>query len=89
MTAQTYSVEVRRDGRWWVFDIPELGTGGQARSLAELSHEAQGVAAMWLNVAPETVTVEVTIHVGDMSWKVTRSTEEALEPIFGEGWMDK
>ena len=33
--------------------------------------------------------VGLTGHSGDMSWKVTRSTEDALEPIFGEGWMDK
>ncbi len=27
-------------------------------------------------------------HPGDMSWTVSRSVEEALEHIFGEGWMD-
>lgn len=33
--------------------------------------------------------VGLTGHSGDMSWTVTRSIEEALEGIFGEGWMDK
>jgi len=28
-------------------------------------------------------------HPGDMSWTVTRSVEEALEEVFGEGWMDE
>lgn len=56
-----YEVTVERDGRWWVFEIPELRTGGQARSLAEVDHEAQGVAAMWLNVVPETISVTVTV----------------------------
>lgn len=59
MDVQTFDVTVEREGRWWVFAIPELGTGGQARSLAEVGHEAQGVAAMWLDVAPETVAVRV------------------------------
>lgn len=59
MDVQTFDVTVEREGRWWVFAIPELGTGGQARSLAEVEHEAQGVAAMWLDVAPETVAVRV------------------------------
>ncbi|MFT4187429.1 MAG: XRE family transcriptional regulator [Aeromicrobium sp.] len=81
MTEQTYSVDVRRDGRWWVFDIPELGTGGQARSLAEVAHEAQGVAAMWLDVAPEAVAVDVTVHVEDdliAQWhEAERDEEEA------------
>lgn len=60
MDDRTFDVTVEREGRWWVFAIPELGTGGQARSLAEVEHEAQGVAAMWLDVAPETVAVKVS-----------------------------
>ena len=48
-----------------MFEIPELGTGGQARTLDEVAHEAQGVAAMWLNVPPETVTVAVAIDGAD------------------------
>ncbi|MBF4629563.1 antitoxin HicB [Curtobacterium flaccumfaciens] len=59
MDVRTFDVTVEREGRWWVFAIPELGTGGQARSLAEVEHEAQGVAAMWLDVAPQAVAVRV------------------------------
>lgn len=59
MDVRTFDVTVEREGRWWVFAIPELGTGGQAHSLAEVEHEAQGVAAMWLDVEPETVAVHV------------------------------
>lgn len=59
---RTYDVTVEREGRWWVFEIPSLGTGGQARSLAEVDSEAQGVAAMWLDVLPETVSVNVTVR---------------------------
>jgi DNA-directed RNA polymerase specialized sigma subunit len=62
MNARIYKVTVERDGNWWVFEIPELGTGGQARTLAEIDHEAQGVAAMWLNVSRETIAVDVTVN---------------------------
>ncbi|MGM7671437.1 antitoxin HicB [Microbacterium sp. A93] len=61
MSAQRFEVKVERDGKWWVFEIPELGTGGQARSLGEVSSEAQGVAAMWLDVSPEAVAVNVSV----------------------------
>lgn len=61
MSARTFKVEVEREGRWWVFEIPELGTGGQAHNLAEVDYEAQGVAAMWLDVSPETIAVDVTV----------------------------
>jgi hypothetical protein len=33
--------------------------------------------------------VGLTGHAGAMSMTVTRSNEDALVPIFGEGWLDK
>lgn len=78
---RTYDVTVEREGRWWVFEIPELGTGGQARSLAEVDQEAQGVAAMWLDVSPDTVAVNVTVrgpeHALDEWAAAERDEEEA------------
>lgn len=58
---RTFEVKVEREGRWWVFEIPEVGTGGQARSLDEVDYEAQGVAAMWLDVPPQEVAVKVEV----------------------------
>ena len=54
-----------RDGKWWVFEIPELGAGGQARDLAEVEHEARGVAAMWLDVDPTGIEITVTVRGQD------------------------
>jgi hypothetical protein len=33
--------------------------------------------------------VGLTGHSGSMSRTVTRTIEEALEPLFGKGWLDK
>lgn len=80
MSAQTFEVTVEREGAWWVFEIPELGTGGQARTLAEVDDEAQGVAAMWLNINPEAVVVNVTVkgpaHALE-EWAAAERDEEA------------
>ncbi|WPF82615.1 antitoxin HicB [Sanguibacter sp. 4.1] len=79
MDKATYAVEVVRDGRWWVFEIPELGTGGQAMSLAEVEHEAQGVAAMWLDVPPESVSVDVSVRTPESvlaEWRQAALDEE-------------
>lgn len=62
MSVRTFQVTAERDGKWWVFEIPELGTGGQAHSLAEVDFEAQGVAAMWLDVPPDEIAVAVTVR---------------------------
>lgn len=60
-TTNAYKVTAHLEGRWWVFEIPELGTGGKARTLKDVNQEAQCVAAMWLNVAAETVAVAVHV----------------------------
>lgn len=82
MTAKkrTYEVMAERDGRWWVFEIPELGTGGQARYLTDVAFEAQGVAAMWLDVEPDAVDVVVTVKgQGDVlaEWLAAERDEKA------------
>jgi len=61
MTTTTYDVTAEREGRWWVFRIPALGTGGQAKTLADVAFEAKDVAAMWLDVDDESVEVSVTV----------------------------
>lgn len=77
---QTFQVSVEREGKWWVFEIPELGTGGQAHNLAEVEFEAQGVAAMWLNIDPAEVTVTVTTVKGPehalAEWEAAERDEE-------------
>ena len=79
MSARTFEVTVEREGTWWVFEIPELGTGGQARSLAEVDEEAQGVAAMWLNLSPDVVAVNVTVKAPAQAleeWAAAERDEE-------------
>jgi len=81
-----FDVIAEREGRWWIFEIPELETGGQARSLAEVDYEAQGVAAMWLDVKPEEVTVSVTVKGADQilkQWRAADAAEEEARKALG------
>ncbi|MDJ1372274.1 hypothetical protein [Gulosibacter molinativorax] len=71
-------VVVERDGKWWVFEIPELGTGGQALSLAEVDDEARDVAAMWLEEDLASIKVDVTINAAAHSiaeWEAAEREE--------------
>ena len=77
MAPRTFKATAEREGRWWVFELPELGTGGQAASLAEVEHEAQGVAAMWLNVDPKKVRVVVTVTGQDEALAEWAAAERA------------
>lgn len=61
-------------------------------TVEQLPKRGKGSHTIW--VVLDTSGIEVgrvalTGHTGDMSWTVTRSTESALELIFGQGWMDK
>ena len=88
MTERTLDVVVTREGRWWVFEIPELGTGGQARTLAEVDPEAQGVAAMWLDVKPETVAVSVSVTMPENAlaeWAAAERDEEQARQAQARG----
>ena len=84
---RVYEVVVDREGRWWVFEIPELGIGGQARSLAEVDDEAQGVVAMWLDADPATIAVHVTVKAAEHAlaeWRAAgRDEEEARKAQAG------
>lgn len=69
MTKRRYEVLAHYEGKWWVFEIPELGDTasngkrmlpvGQARSAAKVADEAHDLAALWLDVDPENIEVSV------------------------------
>ena len=60
---KTYQVDVRRDGKWWYFTIPEVNMSGQARKLLEVEFEATDIIATWLRINPETVAVSLDVDV--------------------------
>lgn len=71
---------IRREARrhdYTVVDFPKRGKGSHTIWIVR---DGGGV---------EIGRIGLTGHTGDMSWTVTRSCEDALEPIFGEGWLDR
>lgn len=81
MSARVFEVTAEREGKWWVFEIPALRTGGQARSLAEVEGEAHGIIAAWMSVEPdEEFTVNVTVPASAAileEWAAAERDEEA------------
>ena len=79
-TAKQSLTLIRRHARrhgWSVEQLPKRGKGSHTIYVVRNAHGG------------EMGRVALTGHAGDMSWTVTRSVEQALEPIFGEGWMDR
>ncbi|MFE3545994.1 HicB family toxin-antitoxin system [Nocardia sp. NPDC059177] len=76
-----YRIDVSRDDRWWMIRIPQLdGVNGniegltQARRYADISKEATDYICTVADIAPSTVELSITAHVGDTD--VTAAAEE-------------
>ncbi|WP_448006333.1 antitoxin HicB [Agromyces bauzanensis] len=75
---KSYDVTARKDGRWWFVQVPELDTVGQARSAAEIDDVAREIIGLWLDVAPDTFDVTVSIEIpGEAreAWEESRARE--------------
>ncbi|PZE63093.1 antitoxin HicB [Curtobacterium sp. MCPF17_047] len=84
---RTYDVTVEREGRWWVFEIPELDTAGQARNLAEVSDEARGIISAWEHVDIDSIDVSVTVTSAEdaqAEWQKAEAELAAAQARVGE-----
>ncbi|MGH3867866.1 MAG: hypothetical protein ACRDQ4_17425 [Pseudonocardiaceae bacterium] len=55
--SSTYTVQVFRDGGFWILEVPELCAVGQARTLASAGGTARELVALWLDVPADQVQV--------------------------------
>ncbi|WP_431031180.1 hypothetical protein [Plantibacter sp. RU18] len=61
-------------------------------SVESIPGRGKGSHSIWVVLDPsgkELGRIGLTGHTGDMSHTVTRSNEQALEGLFGKGWLDK
>ena len=77
--ARTLKATATREGRWWLVRIPALDAVGQARTVREIPDVAHEVAALHLDVPPDSIEVDVTVHVTEEAerlWAEARKAEE-------------
>jgi predicted RNase H-like HicB family nuclease len=55
----TYKAVAEREPGWWIIQVPELGVTTQARRLGEIENNAREAIAVWLDIAPDSFTVDV------------------------------
>ncbi|WP_022887077.1 hypothetical protein [Glaciibacter superstes] len=75
---KTYDVTASKDGRWWLVQVPELDTVGQARRVTEVEEVAREVIGLWLDAPPDTFDVAVSIEIpGEAreAWKEAKQRE--------------
>lgn len=78
MSKRTVSVQVEREGKWWMIRVPELDILTQARRLADVERNALEAISATLDVALEdlAVTVEVRTPTTAVSQRVDRVRAE-------------
>lgn len=76
---KTYDVQVIRDGRWWMIEIPELDGVTQARRLDEVESMAREYIAVTLDLPLSKVAVSVSgIEVEGQDFLGSKSIVAAL-----------
>jgi Uncharacterised protein family (UPF0150). len=57
---QSYTVEVRRSGRWWAIDVPDLkGVHTQTRRLSEVDEMARDAIGGALEISPRSIRINI------------------------------
>jgi len=80
----TYDINVTRDGRWWMVEIPNIGLT-QTRRLGEVEQMAQEYIAVTLDVPISSVTTSIAhIRVGDADVTEVRAEVEELRKTARE-----
>lgn len=81
--SETYQVAASREGRWWLLDCGEHGAT-QALSLSSAVAEARDLIALVLDVDPDSVDVELTVHVSDALDLMIAQAREVAERAGSE-----
>ncbi|MDR3360913.1 MAG: hypothetical protein LBO20_09815 [Bifidobacteriaceae bacterium] len=76
MSEHVYRVDVSRDGRWWLVEIPEIDLAGQARNLDVADAVAKEVIGLALGLEPDGIEVAVEVRLPD---EVERALAAAAE----------
>jgi len=84
---KTFDVEVTREGKWWMFAIPELNALGQAKRLKDIESEAISLAAAWESIDENDVAVNINIpELDDVrnAWLEVDIEEQAAKAKLSE-----
>lgn len=66
-TVKTYAVEVTREGRWWMIEVPEIDGLTQARRIDEIEAMTRSLIATIEDVLPSSIEVNITsVKLGDV-----------------------
>ena len=75
----SYDVHVRRDGNWWMVEIPEITGLTQARRIGEIEEMARSLIAVSTHSRAEDVGIRITGIQVDTLGDIAESAREVTE----------
>lgn len=73
---KTYNATATREGRWWVVEVPDIGTT-QGRTTREAERMAADLVSVMLDMPVETVSVKVDFRLGGELADEVRNAKQA------------
>ncbi|PZR55236.1 antitoxin HicB [Xylanimonas oleitrophica] len=74
----TYKATATREGQWWVIDVDGVGVT-QERTLRDAPDQARDLVATMLDVAPETVEIDLHVDLDGFEVEVAAARRESAE----------
>ncbi|WP_457149766.1 HicB family toxin-antitoxin system [Mycobacteroides abscessus] len=82
---KTYNINVVRDGKWWMVEIPEIDGLTQARRISEIEDMARSFIAVDTNTPISEVAVKIAkVKVGDLGDVAPRARKIVAERTAAE-----
>jgi DNA-directed RNA polymerase specialized sigma24 family protein len=84
---ETFNATARREGKWWVIEIPELGQTTQARTVAEIKIMATDLAAVMRDVDPSEIQINVAVDTPELpeaTWREAREKTQQAQQLTRE-----
>lgn len=82
---KTYNINVVRDGKWWMVEIPEIDGLTQARRISEIEDMARSFIAVDTNTPISEVAVKIAkVKIGDLGDVAPRARKIVAERTAAE-----
>ena len=78
-TKISYTAKARKEGRWWVVEIPELDSAGQAAKVSEVQQAAEEVIQLLTGQAPGSYSLTIDLVVAEqvqLIWEESKYKEK-------------
>jgi hypothetical protein len=80
-----YTIDVTREGRWWMIHVPKIAGLTQARRISEIEDQARSLIAVSTDQQPSNITVRITSvtvpELGDVAARASEIEDDRIAAL--------